>query len=121
MLHLRCACVQLSSLLTLCPYALCVQVLVPGAHMHALNPDVDGPGMTPAELDAKLAELEILKAEAIAADDLEMALHWKRYITVLQTNAGAVAQQGGGGASAAAAAADSTAALLRNRFNGPRL
>lgn len=62
-------------------------VLVPGAHGHAMDPDLDGPAFAPAGEEAwaaKLAELEARKAEAVAADDLELALHYKRAISVLR-------------------------------------
>ena len=62
-------------------------VLVPGAHGHQMDPAVDGPSFAPvpqAEYDAKLARLEAAKAEAIDADDLERALHFKNAISVLK-------------------------------------
>lgn len=62
-------------------------VLVPGAHGHAMNPETDGPAFAPADDDdyrRKLQDLETRKAEAVAADDLELALHLKRAISVLK-------------------------------------
>lgn len=62
-------------------------VLVPGAHGHDMDPAIDGPTFAPrneATFAAKLADLETRKANAIAADDLELALHLKRAISVLQ-------------------------------------
>ena len=62
-------------------------VLVPGAHGHTMNPDVDGPTFAPSDEDAfrqKLRSLAIGKARAIAEDDLELALHLKHAISVLK-------------------------------------
>ncbi|MYD98639.1 MAG: hypothetical protein F4X98_14820 [Gammaproteobacteria bacterium] len=62
-------------------------VLVPGAHGHAMDPEVDGPAFAPADdtnYGRKLEELETRKTEAVAADDLELALHLKRAISVLK-------------------------------------
>ena len=62
-------------------------VLVPGAHGHAMNPELDGPAFAPAGEDdyrRKLRDLEARKVEAVAADDLELALHLKRAISVLK-------------------------------------
>jgi len=61
-------------------------VLVPGAHGHEMDPGIDGPTYAPADPEAfeqKRRELEARKAEAIAADDLEAALHFKNAISVL--------------------------------------
>ena len=61
-------------------------VLVPGAHGHDMDPAIDGPAYAPLDEVAfkdKLSELEARKAEAIAADDLELALHFKNAISVL--------------------------------------
>lgn len=61
-------------------------VLVPGAHGHEMDPDIDGPTYAPADpaaFEEKRRELEARKAEAIAADDLEAALHFKNAISVL--------------------------------------
>ena len=61
-------------------------VLVPGAHGHDMDPDIDGPTYAPVDPDAfdeKRRELEARKAQAIAADDLEAALHFKNAISVL--------------------------------------
>ena len=62
-------------------------VLVPGAHGHAMDPDIDGPSFAPTADDAfgaKLRVLEERKAAALAADDLELALHLKNAISVLK-------------------------------------
>ena len=61
-------------------------VLVPGAHGHEMDPGIDGPTYAPADpaaFEEKRRELEARKAEAIAADDLEAALHFKNAISVL--------------------------------------
>ena len=61
-------------------------VLIPGAHGHAMDASTDGPAFAPrdeAAFAAKLAHLEARKAKAVAADDLELALHLKRAIRVL--------------------------------------
>lgn len=62
-------------------------VLVPGAHLHQPNPAVDGPGaeLTTSALEVKLSELESLKKKAIAVDDLELALHYKRAMSVMRS------------------------------------
>lgn len=62
-------------------------VLVPGAHGHDMDPAIDGPTYAPvdeAAFSERLRELETRKAEAIAADDLESALHFKNAISVLR-------------------------------------
>ena len=62
-------------------------VLVPGAHGHAMDASIDGPAFAPASEDAyrhKLERLEARKAQAIAADDLEQALHLKHAISILR-------------------------------------
>ena len=62
-------------------------VLVPGAHGHEMNPVSDGPTFAPLDqdaFDAKLARLVEQKAAAIAADDLQRALHFKRAISVFK-------------------------------------
>ena len=62
-------------------------ILVPGAHGHTLNPTTDGPTFAPkdeAAFAAKLQDLEARKAEAIADDNLDLAQHLKRTISVLQ-------------------------------------
>ena len=62
-------------------------VLVPGAHGHAMDASIDGPAFAPASEDAyrhKLEHLEVRKAQAIAADDLEQALHLKHAISILR-------------------------------------
>jgi hypothetical protein len=62
-------------------------VLVPGAHGHAMDPVFDGPTFAPVAEDTyadKLAELEAAKAAAIEADDLELAIHFKNAISVLK-------------------------------------
>ena len=62
-------------------------VLVPGAHGHDMDPALDGPTFAPAADEAferKLRMLETKKAAAIAADDLEQALHLKNAISVLK-------------------------------------
>ena len=62
-------------------------VLVPGAHGHPMDADIDGPAFAPTDEDAfqrKLERLESRKAHAIAADDLELALHLKNAISVLK-------------------------------------
>ncbi len=62
-------------------------VLVPGAHGHDMHPAIDGPGFAPrdeAKFAAKLDDLEARKARAIADDELELALHLKRAISVLR-------------------------------------
>ena len=62
-------------------------VLVPGAHGHPMDPDVDGPTFAPSDEDSfarKLRSLEDRKAAAIAEDDLELALHLKHAISVLK-------------------------------------
>ncbi len=61
-------------------------VLIPGAHGHAMNAETDGPGLAPLssqEFEAKLAHLLTAKQEAIKADDLELALQHKKAISVL--------------------------------------
>ena len=61
-------------------------VLVPGAHGHDMDAATDGPSFAPrddAAFAAKLADLETRKAEAVAVDDLELALHLKHAISVL--------------------------------------
>eukprot|EP01043_Picozoa_sp_COSAG02_P055832 COSAG02_NODE_6536_length_3511_cov_1.873974_1_plen_248_part_10 len=98
-------------------------VLVPGAHLHQLVPETDGSAADtppPDEIEAKLSELESLKQEAIAVDDLELALHYKRAASVMRT----MMEKARARSSIEAgdnAAADSTEALLRNRFDRPRL
>ena len=62
-------------------------VLVPGAHGHPMNPDMDGPTFAPSDEDSfaqKLSSLEDRKARAIAEDDLELALQLKHAISVLK-------------------------------------
>ena len=62
-------------------------VLVPGAHGHPMDATADGPAFAPADDAAfrrKLADLRAAKATALAEDDLELALHYKRAISVLQ-------------------------------------
>ena len=62
-------------------------VLVPGAHGHAMDAGIDGPAFAPASEDAyrrKLKRLEARKKQAIAADDLEQALHLKHAISILR-------------------------------------
>ena len=62
-------------------------VLVPGAHGHAMDPALDGPTFAPADAATfaeKLRELERKKAAAIATDDLELALHYRNAISVLR-------------------------------------
>ena len=62
-------------------------VLVAGAHGHPMDASVDGPAFAPTDAAAfrrKLEALEASKAAAIAADDLEQALHLKNAISVLQ-------------------------------------
>ena len=62
-------------------------VLVPGAHGHPMNPDIDGPTFAPSDQDSfaqKLSSLEDRKARAIAEDDLELALQLKHAISVLK-------------------------------------
>ena len=62
-------------------------VLVPGAHGHAMDPTLDGPTFAPADeaaFERKLETLASRKADAIAADDLELALHLKNAISVLR-------------------------------------
>ena len=62
-------------------------VLVPGAHGHAMDPEADGPTFAPADEDSfaqKLRCLEDRKARAIAQDDLELALELKHAISVLK-------------------------------------
>ena len=52
-----------------------------------MNPATDGPTFAPSDEKAfqrKLRQLEARKAEAIAVDDLELALHCKRAISVLK-------------------------------------
>ena len=61
-------------------------VLVPGAHGHEMDPAIDGPTYAPADptaFDEKRRDLEARKAQALAADDLEAALHFKNAISVL--------------------------------------
>ena len=61
-------------------------VLVPGAHGHEMNPAMDGPTYAPASQDqfnSKLAELAEKKIKAIESDDLELALHYKNALSVL--------------------------------------
>ena len=65
-------------------------VLVPGAHGHAMNPGADGPTFAPASdehYECKLRDLETRKREAVVADDLELALHLKNAISVLKRSA----------------------------------
>ena len=62
-------------------------VLVPGAHGHAMDPAVDGPTFAPADdvaFQRKQASLSAAKAAAVAEDDLELALHYERAISVLR-------------------------------------
>ena len=62
-------------------------VLVPGAHGHAMDASIDGPAFAPTDEDAfqrKLERLASRKAQAIADDDLELALHLKNAISVLK-------------------------------------
>ena len=62
-------------------------VLVPGAHGHAMDASIDGPAFAPTDEDAFQSKLERLasrKAQAIADDDLELALHLKNAISVLK-------------------------------------
>jgi hypothetical protein len=59
-------------------------VLIPGAHGHAMNPTVDGARMSDAELADQLKYYAAKKAQAVMDDDLELALHCKRAIAVLQ-------------------------------------
>jgi len=62
-------------------------VLVPGAHGHPMDPELDGPGFAPAsdtDFQDKLADLETRKTQAVADDDLELALHLKRAISILK-------------------------------------
>ncbi|MYA18405.1 MAG: hypothetical protein F4Z28_17365 [Gammaproteobacteria bacterium] len=62
-------------------------VLVPGAHGHPMDADMDGPTYAPLDDDAFAAELRSLeedKAAALAIDDLELALHLKRAISNLK-------------------------------------
>ncbi len=62
-------------------------VLVPGAHGHTMDPNVDGPTFAPLDEDAfaeKMLTLTERKAAALAEDDLELALHLKRAISVLK-------------------------------------
>lgn len=61
-------------------------VLIPGAHGHAMDPSIDGPGFAPldeAEFLARVDQLKAQKAAAIARDDLELALQCKKAISVL--------------------------------------
>ena len=63
-------------------------VLVPGAHLLPLDPDVDdAPPLSAAGLEARLAELAERKAEAIARDDLELALRWKKEMATVRRRA----------------------------------
>lgn len=59
-------------------------VLIPGAHGHAMDPAIDGPLLTKAEIDARIADAEQRKRQAIADDDLETALRLKKEISVLE-------------------------------------
>ena len=62
-------------------------VLVPGAHGHAMDVALDGPSFAPVEDAAfacKLRELQANKAAAVAEDDLQAALRWKCAISVLR-------------------------------------
>jgi ectoine hydroxylase-related dioxygenase (phytanoyl-CoA dioxygenase family) len=61
-------------------------VMIPGAHGHAMDPSIDGPGFAPLdeqEFRARVKEFETKKAKAIAEDDLELALQYKKSISVL--------------------------------------
>jgi hypothetical protein len=94
-------------------------VLVPGAHLHQLDPETDGTGpvpRTPLELADKLAALAALKADAVAADDLELAQHYKNAAVVLRQSAELAGTAGEGGSGGGAA--ESTTALARNRRGG---
>ena len=65
-------------------------VLVPGAHGHDMDPTIDGPTFAPVGDDAyerKLKVFEAQMADAVAADDLELALHFKHAISVLKRSA----------------------------------
>ena len=62
-------------------------VLVPGAHGHPMNPETDGPTFAPrndAAFERKLRSLGERKAAALAADDLDLALHLKNAISILK-------------------------------------
>jgi hypothetical protein len=62
-------------------------VLIPGAHGHAMERGVDGPGLAPESdgaFTALIARLGAAKAAAIDADDLERALRLKKTISVLE-------------------------------------
>ncbi len=62
-------------------------VLVPGAHGHEMDAALDGPTFAPAAqdaFDAKLADLEARRTAAIAADDLQSALHFQNAISILR-------------------------------------
>ena len=59
-------------------------VLIPGAHGHAMDPAVDGPMPSRTEIEARIADAERRKRQAIAADDLETALRLKKEISVLE-------------------------------------
>ncbi len=57
-------------------------VLVPGAHGHPMDPVRDGPGLDRPTLEARLVWLAEQKTFAINNDDLELALHYKRAISL---------------------------------------
>lgn len=62
-------------------------VLIPGAHGHPMDPGLNGTGSAPpddATLAAQLAKLESAKQAAIEADDLELALRYKKAISILK-------------------------------------
>ncbi|MDA0789531.1 MAG: phytanoyl-CoA dioxygenase family protein [Proteobacteria bacterium] len=62
-------------------------VMVPGAHGHPMNPEIDGQGIaaqSAEELASLVKELDAQKAKAIAADDLERALQIKHAISTLR-------------------------------------
>ena len=67
-----------------------------------------------------LSELEALKQEAIAVDDLELALHYKRSASVMRTMVEKARTQSKIEAGDNAAA-ESTERLLRKRFVRSRL
>ena len=55
-----------------------------------MDPTIDGPTFAPIGDDAyvrKLKVLEAKKADAVAVDDLELALHFKHAISVLKRSA----------------------------------
>ena len=55
-----------------------------------MDPAVGGPTFAPADdaaFQRKLAGLQAAKAAAVAEDDLELALHYERAISVLRRSA----------------------------------